>query len=866
MSDLRSLIDRLLDHPDVVRSPNHSGEAKAWCPWHNDRAGGNPSLGINVQKEIVKCWSCGRGGVRELARAWGIEDGNSVRNEGLTLEQYSTSKKLPIAFLRDLGVSETKFRGTPRVKISYPAQDGTVTSVRFRENLSREPRFRWTRGSKVIPYGLTRLNDAKAAGYIVLVEGESDAQTLWFHSVPALGIPGASNWKESWIEYLIGVERIYVVIEPDQGGSTFLERFRRSFLRPRMKMVRLDGAKDISELHLLYPDEFDGRLKTALEAAQPVPKPDSPFRIPYEATPNGLIWIRESILHGESRVPITNFTAEIAAVIVEDDGAELRQAFEIHARLDGRHFEFAVPATQFGSMDWALTHMGPQAIVFAGIGVRDHARTAIQILSEDIVEHHVYAQTGWRKLESGWAYLHAEGAIGADGSVDAEVRLSPLLARFCLPEPPEGDELVAAIRASLRVTELARPETTIPPYLAAWRVVLGMVDHNHWIYGQSGAGKSAFAALIQQHFGREMTATNLSANWESTANALEMIAFHAADSVLLIDDFAPQGSQTDLGRLHRNAERLLRAQANQAGRIRMNPDGSLRAERPPRGLIMSTGEDVPRGQSVLARTFVTEFPASEDDGMNWTLLSRCQADAADGLFAGAMAGYVRWLAADIEDLRRRLAKERAEIRERVFKEGMHRRTPAIVADLALGARYFLQFAVAAGAISPETSERLGREWWEAIRNAAEEQALHQAGTDPVERFRALLVSAISSGRAYLAAAPDGERPSDPQRWGWRLRESGSETYPRQEWEPRGEKIGWVGGDDLYLVPDAAFTVTQRIASDQGAPITVSSATLWRRLKERGLVASPYPQRAQTRRALEGRTIWVLHINVGVLHL
>ena len=276
---------------------------------------------------------------------------------------------------------------------------------------------------------------------------------------------------------------------------------------------------------------------------------------------------------------------------------------------------------------------------------------------------------------------------------------------------------------------------------------------------------------------------------------------------------------------------------------------------------MSTGEDVPRGQSVLARTFVTEFPASEDDGMNWILLSRCQADAADGLYAGALAGYVRWLAADIEDIRSRLEKERAEIRERVFKEGMHRRTPAIVADLALGAKYFLQFAVAVGALPPEMSERLGKEWWGAIRNAAEEQALHQAGTDPVDRFRTLLVSAISSGRAYLAAAPDGERPSNPRRWGWRLRESGSEIYPREEWEPRGEKIGWVTDDDLYLVPDAAFTITQRIASDQGAPLTVSATTLWRRLKERGLVESPYPARAQTRRVLEGRRIWILHINV-----
>lgn len=28
------------------------------------------------------------------------------------------------------------------------------------------------------------------------MEGESDAQTLWFQGLPALGIPGAASWKE----------------------------------------------------------------------------------------------------------------------------------------------------------------------------------------------------------------------------------------------------------------------------------------------------------------------------------------------------------------------------------------------------------------------------------------------------------------------------------------------------------------------------------------------------------------------------------------------------------------------------------------------------------------------------------------------
>ena len=59
-------------------------------------------------------------------------------------------------------------------------------------------------------------------------------------------------------------------------------------------------------------------------------------------------------------------------------------------------------------------------------------------------------------------------------------------------------------------------------------------------------------------------------------------------------------------RYHKEADRLFRGQGNHAGRQRMRADGSLRPAKPPRGLILSTGEDVPRGQSLRARLLVLE--------------------------------------------------------------------------------------------------------------------------------------------------------------------------------------------------------------------------------------------------------------------
>ena len=66
----------------------------------------------------------------------------------------------------------------------------------------------------------------------------------------------------------------------------------------------------------------------------------------------------------------------------------------------------------------------------------------------------------------------------------------------------------------------------------------------------------------------------------------------------------------------------------------MSADSSQRPERAPRGLILSTGEDVPNGQSLRARLVITEFPKEQ---MNWPKLTDAQADAAKGLYAEAMA-------------------------------------------------------------------------------------------------------------------------------------------------------------------------------------------------------------------------------------
>ncbi len=126
----------------------------------------------------------------------------------------------------------------------------------------------------------------------MLVEGESDTQTLWFHGIPALGIPGAETWKDRWAEHLEGIERVYVVVEPDEGGQTLKEMLLVSHVRDRLHLVDLGEFEDASGLYLADRENFKERFTAALKAATPYAEVKRTERGPPHARrgPSARIW------------------------------------------------------------------------------------------------------------------------------------------------------------------------------------------------------------------------------------------------------------------------------------------------------------------------------------------------------------------------------------------------------------------------------------------------------------------------------------------------------------------------------------------------------------------------------------------------
>jgi hypothetical protein len=554
---------------------------------------------------------------------------------------------------------------------------------------------------------------------------------------------------------------------------------------------------------------------------------------------------------GPLEVPLANFVARIVEEIIIDDGAERRLTLAIDGALsDGTLLpRVEVAAEHFLWMKWPVEKWGTRATVLAGAGTADHLRAAIQLLSGEVPTRSVFAHIGWREIDRRWLYLHAGGAIGEGGPVEGiDVAPPDTLAAYLLPKPPTGDELVMSVRAGLMLLDGLAPDRIVFPLVAAiYRAVLASADFALHLTGETGAFKTELAVLCQQHFGTGMDARHLPASWTSTGNALEGIAFAAKDALLTVDDFVPHGGAGDVQRIHREADRLLRAQGNRSGRGRMRPDGSLRPCKPPRGLILSTGEDVPRGQSLRSRMLAIEVSKGDVDLFR---LTACQEHAGTGRYSAAMAGFVKWLAKRYATVQAKLPAMRAQWRDKAVVGGQHARTPAIVADLAIGFDYFLDFAVEVGAIDSVNRAELTDRGWKALVAAAEQHAEHLVYAEPCSQFLGLLRAALASGRAHVADSA-GNEPDNAAAWGWRSVTFGAGS--QQGWQPLGKRIGWVSGEDLYLEPVAAYAESQKLATELGEALPINRRTLWRRMREKGLLSSwdQSRQRNTARRSLEG---------------
>jgi putative DNA primase/helicase len=287
---------------DILGQPHQTRRNRGWdncylcpLPGHSEA---HPSFVAHNNGTGFKCHGCGaKGGVRELRRLLGHD-----YQPGPIPEIPETPERLPdvtvdrLAGSKGLNLNHLLFSlkwdtasapgGGLMVKIPYFGPDGrTIEATRERRHLEASPdgiddRFKWTRGAKIIPYGLWKIPEFRRKGEpTLLTEGETDPAMCWQHGIPAIGLPGATTWKPEFAHYFQGIE-VVAWQEPGPGGKRFIRSLLDSF--PNLRVVQAPhNAKDPVELAALVgPEKFATRLRAMIALAWPASELDLTEDVP----------------------------------------------------------------------------------------------------------------------------------------------------------------------------------------------------------------------------------------------------------------------------------------------------------------------------------------------------------------------------------------------------------------------------------------------------------------------------------------------------------------------------------------------------------------------------------------------------------
>ena len=782
------------------------------------------------------------------------------------------------AELERLGFSNAQ-RRVPALLIPIWSVHGEIATYQVRPD---EPRIKdgkaikyetpaKTRMSLDVPPGARQwLGDPSRPLFIT--EGARKADSAVSRNLCCISVLGVWNWRGSnehggklalpdWESVALNGREVFLVFDSDVMTKvqvySALSRLK-GFLETRQATVKLiylpsgDGAVKVGlDDFFAAGGAVDDLLPGATEMLRPSPGDES-RRASIYSEQNGRIVYAKTSANDDcpTFVPLCEFTARIVGDMQEDDGVETRRVYKVQARIGEKVISFDVASSKFASLSWVPDNLGAKAIMRAGVGLRQHIPVAIQELSDQIEECRIFTHTGWRKVNGEWIYLHAGGAIGRNGPVNGiVVNLQAPLDGFVLPPAGERSDRVDAVRESLALVTagLAGDRIMFPLLAATYRAPLGSADFTPHICGTTGSRKTELAALVQRHFGQGLDAQNLPANWSSTANSLRETLFLAKDAVVVIDDFIPGGGRNDVRRYHAKADEVLRATGNRAGRDRMNADGTLRPPRPPRGLPVSTGEDIMTGHSLRARTLILEVG---NDEVNLKVLTERQ--AAGPAYSKAMSAFIQWLAPQRDEVRGQMDAAVAKERDALIGSLPHGRTAVIGGQLLYSLAMLFQFAEEVGAIDAEQHHKLGERARVAVVEILMAQVQHQEHADPALFFLELIAGALHSGAAHLADIRHGEVPcredvedeAIARLCGWRhssdeyTDENGS-VRTRTEWRPGGLLIGYVdaASGDVYLLPGPAYQAAQRAAEAGLGGITVGQKMLSRAFDELGLLAS-----------------------------
>ncbi|SET51582.1 protein of unknown function [Natronincola peptidivorans] len=512
---------------------------------------------------------------------------------------------------------------------------------------------------------------------------------------------------------------------------------------------------------------------------------------------------------------LSNFVAMPTKEIIRDDGVSQERTFRIKGIRKGGYKlpPVDISPQEFVGMNWVISNWGIETSIKAGMGKKDIVRDAIQNMGENIKKHTIFTHIGWRQeMNNKYTYLHSEGGVG---ETDVTVELEEFLKRYKFPNKIPSTKKAA--QESLSLLKLATEEVTIPllalVYLAPLVEVFKRagIEPNFvmWLHGNTGTRKTTLAMLYLCHFGN-FNGKNPPASFKDTANALERKAFATKDSLLLIDDFHPESSKSEASKINQTAQRILRMYGDRIGRGRLTSTIEFQKDYPPRGMALVTGEDVPKGQSSVARFLGVEIL---NDEINLKLLTRAQKN--NHLLSQSMVGYIKWLIPQMDELPQKIAKRFQNKRSYFQGESAHGRLGDAATCLMIAFELMLEYMIEVGACNKKMAQILSKMGDRVLISLITKQNSLVRQEKPVEIFKKVLEELLSTGKVRLEPI------------------NTIDSFNQVKTE--GERIGWTDKNYYYLLPDTTYNVVCRFLASRGEIFPVKERTLWKHLDEAKLI-------------------------------
>lgn len=606
-------IDELVNYKEeytkFVQKPEFKHDRMvSLCPFHDDR---KPSFSVDLKTGKFVCFACGKAGnyvsfraeldgtsnadaYKKILREHGVDETKKepAKPKSYTVEDYAAEKKLPAEWLHMVCSLESKQEqdGTPYVKIPYFNTESKVQVTRKRMG---NHSFKWGYGSagKMIPYGLWRKEGMEVAGYTILVEGESDSQTLWFLGYPALGIPGASTFKPEWVEDLKSIETLYIHKEPDRGGQTFFEKVTEALKNAGYKgevktfSCADAGEKDPSALYIkLGKDAAQDKLDELLENAKAVDLDHLADDVPaaIEGTPKNLRqppgW-----QYGEFGISrIDEKTDQLVCVcrtpiiltkrLKRTDTGE--EKIEVAWKRDGEWHDAIFPRSMI-FQSRSITALADKGCTVTS----ENAKQVVRFLGA--LEQENIDALGLQESAStfGWQSRHR---FLPGHAPDMVLDIEPSMARWATAYLKNGTldawrETMTRHRNRYRFRFILA-SSFAAPLLAIIKQRIFFVYN----WGGSRGGKTAALKAALSAWGDP---ERLMANFNATQVALERMAGFYCDLPLGIDERQLAGNKQE------GLEKIVYMLANGTGRSRGSKDGGLQELRTWRSVILATGEE-----------------------------------------------------------------------------------------------------------------------------------------------------------------------------------------------------------------------------------------------------------------------------------